>query len=110
MTAPENLNRKLERLETLVDALLEERRGLREDLRKIEGRLKKMGEESSTARPGEDFMKNLDDLRRKVAETEALNQKMARDRNQVKERLGAVLGRLDMIEAKLLEQRSLAVQ
>lgn len=110
MTAPENLHRKLERLETLIDALIEERRGLREDLRKIEARLKKMGEESSAARPGEDFMKTLDDLRRKAAESEALNQKMQRDRNHVKERLTAVLGRLDMIEAKLLEQRSLAAQ
>jgi chromosome segregation ATPase len=98
---------KLERLETLVDALLEERKGLREDLAKFESRLKKFAEENDLSRGSEEFVRTLDDLRRRLSETEASNQKFVRDRNLVKERLGQVLNRLDLIEAKLLEQRSL---
>jgi hypothetical protein len=110
VSKPESLQQKLERLEMLVDALLEERRGMREDFRRIEGRLKKNSEESDASRGSEEFVRSLDDVRRKLAESEAVNQKLLRERGQAKERLGMVLNRLDMIEAKLLEQRSLAAQ
>lgn len=106
MTRPETLQGKLEKMEILVDALLEERRGLKEDLRRIETRMKRLGEESTPTQGGEEFMKSLDDLRRKLAESEAVNQKLLRERGMVKDRLSQLLGRLDLIEAKLLDQRS----
>jgi hypothetical protein len=110
MTRTETLQGKLEKMEILVDALLEERRGLREDLRRIENRMKKLGEETVATQGGEEFLKSLDDLRRKLAESEAVNQKLLRERGMVKDRLSQLLGRLDLIEAKLLDQRSSAGQ
>lgn len=107
MTTPQTLQEKLERLEIFVDALLEERRGLREDIKAIEIRLRNLDKESHTSDiAGDEFMKSLDDLRRKLAESEAANQNFLRERGQVRERLEQLLARLDMIEAKLLEQRA----
>ncbi|GMV64504.1 MAG: hypothetical protein KJ050_00560 [Candidatus Omnitrophica bacterium] len=107
MSTPQTLQEKLERLEILVDALLEERRGLREDLKAIEARMRSLGKESHASEVnGEEFMKTLDDLRRKLSESEAANQNFLRERSQVRERLEQLLARLDMIEAKLLEQRA----
>jgi chromosome segregation ATPase len=106
MNKPETLQGKIEKLETLVDALLEERRGLREDMRKIEIRLKKMGDDPHHI-AGDDFVRSLDDLRGKFAESESINQKLQRERGQVRERLLQILNRLDLIEAKLLEQRTM---
>jgi hypothetical protein len=107
MSTPQTLQEKLERLEILVDALLEERRGLREDLKAIEARMRSLGKESHASEVnGEEFMKTLDDLRRKLSESEAANQNFLRERNQVRERLEQLLARLDMIEDKTARAES----
>lgn len=101
MSPKGTLNSKLGKLETWVDALLEERRALKEDLGVIQEGLKNGEGEGQI-----NLAQPLNDLRRKLAETEAVNQKCQREREMVKSRLGQLRDRLDLIEAKLLEQRS----
>ncbi len=97
-----NLQRKLEQLETLVDTLLEEKKGLLADLgesdKATQSDSKSSGQNDNTAR-------NLEESRRKLAESEAANQRLTRERNLVKDRLTSVRNRLDQIEGKLLENR-----
>jgi len=97
-----NLQKKLERLETLVDTLIEEKRGLQADLEELE---KHSDSESKKSGQNESLVRNLEEARRKLAESEASNQRLTRERNLVKERLTNVRNRLDQIEGKLLENR-----
>ena len=92
---------KLEKLETWVDTLLEERRTLKEDFRAIQERIQDGDGEGEI-----DLAQPLDDLRTRLAETDAVNQKYQREREMIKSRLRQLRDRLDLIEAKLLEQRS----
>ena len=97
-----NLQRKLEHLETLVDTLIEEKKGLLEDLKELD---KPAGSDSKSESGNDTLLRNLEETRRKLAESEAMNQRLSRERNLVKERLTNVRNRLDQIEAKLLEKR-----
>ena len=104
----ETLQQKLERVETLVDTLIEERNGLKSELKRIEKQRRGAPEADDANLEGEDLFMALDDLRSRLAESEAANQKLVRERNQVRERLGQIKSRLDQVEARLLEQRSAA--
>ena len=108
MDNSESLQSKLERIETLVDALVEERNGLRADLRKISSPAKTPGSTKEGGRETGDLLRSLDGLRTRLADSEAGNQKLIRERNQIRERLTQIKDRLDQVEAKLLEQRSVA--
>jgi chromosome segregation ATPase len=104
----ESLQSKLEHIETLVDALVEERNGLRADLRRIGSQVKTTGSTREAGRDTGDLLRSLDGLRTRLADSEASNQKLVRERNQIRERLTQIKDRLDQVEAKLLEQRSVA--
>jgi len=97
---------KLERLEVLVDALLEERNSLKKELRQFERPRKKTAATGNPETLAEGSLKSLETLRTRLAESEAENRKLMRDRNQVRERLEQIRNRLGQVEAKLLEQRS----
>ena len=97
-----NLQKKLERLETLVDTLIEEKKGLTADLEQME---KESGSESKTSGQNDSLVRNLEEARRKLAESEATNQRLIREKNLVRDRLTSVRNRLDQIEGKLLENR-----
>lgn len=105
----DTLQVKLQRLETSIDALLEEYRSLQSDFDQLKSA---MSGPKNEGRPDETqaMMRSMEELRKKLGETEAANQQMIRERNHMRERLTHVLNRLDMIEAKLLEQRSMAAQ
>ena len=110
MTAePENYHKKLQKLEILVDGLIEERKSLRNDLRKLEDKLRNETS-SSDSLLQDDFIKTLEDLRSKLGKSEATNQKLQREKNQVKDRLEQIRERLDLIESRLLEQRQAGVK
>jgi chromosome segregation ATPase len=104
----EGLQSRLERVETLVDALVEERNGLRADLQKIGSQSKTTGTKAGAGQDTGDLLKSLDELRTRLADSEAANQKLVRERDQIRERLTQIKDRLDLVEAKLLEQRSAA--
>ena len=100
-----NLTRKLEKLETLVDALLEEQNGLRahlENMRDHSQSSDKAGEANVSGK----MMDELERLRSRLADSEATNQQLVRERNGVRERLTQIRNRLDQVEAQLLEKRS----
>ena len=97
-----NLQRKLERLETLVDTLIEEKKGLLADLGELDT---PTDPDSKDSGQNDNLVRNLEEMRRKLAESEATNQRLTRERNLVKERLTSVRNRLDQIEGKLLENR-----
>ena len=97
-----NLQRKLERLETLVDTLIQEKKGLLADLAQVE---KHSASEPRSSGQNDSLVRNLEETRRRLAESEAANQRLVRERNLVKERLTNVRNRLDQIEGKLLENR-----
>lgn len=105
MNAPLNFNRKIEKLETLVDALLEERSGLRADLKKIREH-SKTSDPSGKADASNQALDDLERLRARLADTEATNQQLIRERNGVRERLTQIRNRLDQVEAQLLEKRA----
>ncbi|MCA9412283.1 MAG: hypothetical protein H6751_01220 [Candidatus Omnitrophica bacterium] len=97
-----NLQKKLEQLETLVDTLIEEKKGLLTDLEQID---KESGSESKASGQNDVLVKNLEEARRRLAESEATNQRLLREKNLVRDRLTSVRNRLDQIEGKLLENR-----
>lgn len=107
MNAPLNFNRKLEKLETLVDSLLEERSGLRADLKKSRERSKSADSSGNPEESGQ-MHDELEQLRARLADSEASNQQLARERNSVRERLTQIRNRLDQVEAQLLEKRGAA--
>lgn len=96
------LLRKLEKLEMLVDALIEERKGLLADLAEIK---RGGGAAPEATDQTEVLSRNLEEVRRRLAESEAANQRLDRERNLVRDRLTNVRNRLDQIEGKLLENR-----
>jgi len=104
----ETLQEKLERIETLVDTLVEERNSLKIEMGRIEKQQRRATPAEGSRPAGEDLIKALDDLRSRLAESEAANQKLSRERDQVRERLSQIKSRLDLVEARLLEQRSAA--
>ena len=97
-----NLQKKLEQLETLVDTLIEEKKGLLTDLEQMD---KESGSESKASGQNDVLVKNLEEARRRLAESEATNQRLLREKNLVRDRLTSVRNRLDQIEGKLLENR-----
>ncbi|MCA9416003.1 MAG: hypothetical protein KC917_07025 [Candidatus Omnitrophica bacterium] len=97
-----NLQKKLEQLETLVDTLIEDKKGLLTDLEQID---KESGSESKASGQNDVLVKNLEEARRRLAESEATNQRLLREKNLVRDRLTSVRNRLDQIEGKLLENR-----
>jgi len=101
-----NLREKLDRLEVLVDALLEERNSLKKELRQFERPRRKTAAGANPETSADGPLKSLESLRTRLAESEAENRKLMRDRNQVRERLELIRNRLGQVEAKLLEQRS----
>ena len=102
MSRSEPLQAKLEYLETLVDALLEERNSFRADLQQIDRQRRKP--EQGEAEDDE-LIRTLEEQRSKLAASEAANQRLVRERNLIRDRLTLIKNRLDQVEAKLLEQR-----
>lgn len=106
-----DLQTKLEKLEVFVDSLLQEREELRSELHRFEVQMKKSARTPNKAGTTEDdLFDSLDELRRRLSDSEATNLQLAREREQIKEKLVHVRQRLDLIEAKLLEQRSVATR